>query len=84
MPDPYHHPYRTGRFGHGWAVLEPLLPPPLRLGRPLRIVAAPKGRKWVSPSPKSFGAGPDDCVVGGGRDGNRLLDEAMKEQSPSL
>ena len=40
--------------------------------------------KWVSPSPKSFGAGPDDCVVGGGRDGNRLLDEAMKEQSPSL
>ena len=42
------------------------------------------GRKWVSPSPKYVGAGTDDRVIWGRRDGNRLLGEAMKEQSPSL
>ena len=41
-------------------------------------------RKWVSPSPKYVGAGTDDRVIWGRRDGNRLLGEAMKEQSPSL
>ena len=40
--------------------------------------------KWVSPSPKYVGAGTDDRVIWGRRNGNRLLGEAMKEQSPSL
>ena len=57
-------------------------------GRPgeWQIFAAtlPNTAKWVSPSPKYVGAGTDDRVIWGRRTGNRLLGEAMKEQSPSL